>query len=161
MSRPEASASVDIAAPPERVWEVVVDVTLMPQWSTELQSVHWDDGHDQARLGAKFIGRNRHPAVGEWTTQSEIVVFDPPRAFGWAVGGPENPVATWTFELCPTDAGTRLDYIAQIGPGPSGVTMLIERDPHRAQEIVAGRLAQFREGMRATLEGIRERAEKG
>ena len=97
--------------------------------------------------------------MGEWTTSSQIVVFDPPRCFGWAVGDPDAPAATWTFELQPSGAGTVLDYRARIGPGRSGVTMLIERQPHRAAAIVEDRLTQFRAGMRATLEGIRERAE--
>lgn len=159
MSRPEASASVDIAARPERVWDIVADVTLMPQWSTELLSVEWAEGFHASALGARFLGRNRHRAVGEWTTVSQIVVFDPPRAFGWVVGDPRNATATWIFELLPVRDATRLSYHAQIGPGPSGVTMLIEREPHRAQEIVANRLGQFRGSMQATLEGIRALAE--
>lgn len=161
MSQPEASVSVDIAAPPQRVWDVVTDIGLMPRFSTELLSVEWADGFSGPALGAQFLGRNRHPAVGEWTTRSEIVVFDPPRAFAWAVGDPENASATWAFDLTPAAEGTRLGYRARIGPGPSGVSMLIEREPHRAQAIVDNRLAQFRDSMRATLEGIRERAEKG
>lgn len=153
----EVSVSVDIAATPERVWDVVSDITLLPQWSRELQSVRWADGFDGPALGAKFMGRNRNPAVGEWTTVSEVVAFDRPRAFGWAVGDPGSPVATWMFELTPIAGGTRLGYVARIGPARSGLTMLIEREPHRAQEIVGNRLAQFRASMQATLEGIRER----
>lgn len=155
----EASVSLDIAATPERVWEVVSDVTLMPQWSAELLSVEWAEGSSGPALGAEFLGRNRHEAVGEWTTRSQIVVFEPSRTFGWAVGDVQNPSATWTFELEPIPGGTRLSYRARIGPGRSGVTMLIEREPHRAQEIVERRVAQFRASMRTTLEGIRERAE--
>jgi uncharacterized protein YndB with AHSA1/START domain len=160
VSLPEAAVGLDIAAPPQRVWQFVTDVTLMPVWSTELLTVQWAEGFDGPALGAKFAGRNRHPAVGEWTTISQIVVFDPPRRFGWAVGNPENPAATWTFDLQPTAGGTRLDYLARIGPGRSGVTMLIDREPHRAAEIVGNRLDNFRAGMRATLEGIRESAER-
>jgi uncharacterized protein YndB with AHSA1/START domain len=155
----ETAVSLDIAAPPERVWEIVIDITLMPQWSTELLSVEWAEGSSGPGPGAVFLGRNRHAAVGEWTTRSEIVAFEPSRTFGWAVGDVQNPAATWTFELEPIPEGTRLSYRARIGPGRSGVTMLVGREPQRAQEIVANRLAQFRASMRMTLEGIRERAE--
>lgn len=157
----EAFVSLDISAPPVQVWEIVTDVTLMPQWSTELLDVRWAEGFRAAAPGARFVGRNRHAAVGEWTTVSEIVVFEPSRRFGWAVGDVQNPSATWAFELESIPDGTRLGYRARIGPGRSGVTMLIEREPHRAQEIVERRLAQFRASMRETLEGIRERAENG
>ena len=156
----EAAVSVDISAPPDRVWELVTDITLMPRFSTELLSIAWADGFTAPELGAQFLGTNRHVAIGEWTTRSEIVEFEPPRLFGWAVGDPEKPAAVWQFELSPTSQGTRLSYTARIGPGPSGVSMLIGREPDRAEEIVERRLGQFRAGMRATVEGIRELAEQ-
>lgn len=154
----EVSVSLDIPAPPQRVWEVVTDISVMPRFSEELQSIEWDEGFTGVGLGAQFLGRNRNPAVGEWTTRSQIVDFEPQRVFGWAVGKVENAAASWRFDLAPIPAGTRLRYTARIGPGPSGVTMLIARDPDRADEIVANRLEQFRSGMTATLAGIRDLA---
>lgn len=156
MSASEVSVSLDIPAPPQRVWDVVTDVTVMPRFSSELHHVEWDDGFSGAGLGARFLGTNRHRAVGEWTTRCEIVEFEPCRAFGWAVGDPAKPAAIWSFALSPTEAGTRLTYTGRIGPGSSGVTMLIEREPDRAAEIVANRLEEFRAGIAATLAGIRE-----
>jgi uncharacterized protein YndB with AHSA1/START domain len=154
----ETSVSIDIPASPERVWELVTDITLMPRFSTELQSTAWADGFGAAALGAQFLGTNRHPAIGEWTTRSQVVDFEPLRLFGWAVGNPENPAAVWHFALTPIPEGTRLSYTARIGPGRSGVTMLIDREPERAEEIIARRLAQFRAGMQATLAGISDLA---
>jgi hypothetical protein len=87
-----------------------------------------------------------------------VVDFEPLRLFGWAVGNPENPAAVWHFALKPITEGTRLSYTALIGPGSSGVTMLIDREPERADEIIARRLAQFRTGMQTTLAGIAELA---
>ena len=159
VSKHRASAEAEIAASPERVWELVADITLMPRFSTELQSVEWADGFDQPGLGAEFLGTNRHPAIGEWTTRSRIVAFDPPRLFSWAVGDPQTPAAIWTFDVSRLAAGTRVRYTAEIGPGRSGVTMLIEREPDRAQEIIERRLAQFRDGIQATLAGLRQLAE--
>ena len=158
MNAHEVTVSLDIAAPVERVWDVVTDVTVMPRFSTELQHVEWDEGFARAELGARFLGTNRHVAIGEWTTRSEVVEFEPNRVFGWAVGDPANPAATWRFELSPTREGTRLTYTARIGPGRSGVTWLISREPDRAEEIIANRLEVFRAGMTATLEGISELA---
>jgi len=156
---PEAFVSVDISAPPERVWELITDISLMPRFSTELLSTAWAEGFGGPALGAQFLGTNRHPVIGEWTTRSEIVEFDPPRRFAWAVGDPGNPAAVWRFSVSPTAEGTQLRYAARIGPGTSGVTMLIDREPARAGEIVRRRLAQFEAGMRATVAGIRELSE--
>ncbi len=159
MDLPEATTTIDIAAPPDRVWEVLSDITVMPRFSTELLAVEWAGGSTGPALGAQFLGHNRNRAIGEWTTRSEIVAFDPPRVFGWAVGDSQKPAATWLFELQPLPSGTHLRYTARIGPGPSGVSMLIERTPDRAERIIEGRLGQFRNAMQATLEGIRDLAE--
>ena len=85
---------------------------------------------------------------------STVTEFEPPRVFAWAVGDPQNPAATWRFDIEPGPAGSVVRYTAQIGPGPSGVTMLIEREPGRAAEIVARRLADLTAAMSATLAGI-------
>ena len=97
--------------------------------------------------------------MGEWTTQSEVIEWDAPRAFAWAVGGRERPAAIWRFTLTPTDYGTTLTYRVQLGPGTSGVTLLVGREPDRAQMIVAARLRQFDEAMTATVDGIKTLAE--
>ena len=154
-----ATAGVDIAAPPERVWDLITDITLMPRFSTELQHAEWAEGFDAPALGAQFLGTNRHPAIGEWTTRSHIVDFDPPRVFGWAVGDPGNAAATWQFDLSAAPGGSRLRYTACLGPGPSGVTMLIERKPDRAEQIIANRLDQLQAAIETTLAGLRALAE--
>jgi len=157
----QVRVETDISAPPQRVWDLITDITLMPRFSSELQSAEWDDGFDSPRLGARFLGTNRHPAIGEWTTLCVVTCFEVPRSFGWAVGDGDEPAATWRFDIEPTGAQTRLHYTAQLGDGPSGVTMLIDRDPGRADEIIAKRLRQWRAGMAATLAGFKELAETG
>lgn len=158
MSLPEVSVSLDIPAPPQRVWEVVTDISVLPRFSEELQSIEWAEGFSQAGLGAQFLGTNRNEAIGEWTVRCHIIEFEPRRIFGWAVHDVDNPAASWRFELTPMPEGTRLSYTARIGPGRSGVTWLISREPDRADEIIANRLEVFRSGMTATLAGIRDLA---
>ncbi len=158
MDRPTVSVSTDVAAPPQRVWPFVTDIALMPRFSDELQSVAWADG-GPPRLGALFTGTNTHPAIGTWTTQSCVVDCDPPRVFAWAVGDPSAPAATWRFDLSETGDGTLLLYTVVIGPGRSGVSVMIEREPQRRTEIVAHRLGVFQQGMTATLAGIKALAE--
>ena len=158
MPSPGTEVSTTIAAAPVRVWRLVSDIELLPTLSSELQSVEWLDS-DGPRLGAHFVGTNRHSAIGEWTTESEVVECEAPRVFAWAVGGRERPAAIWRFTLTPSDNGTTLTYQVQLGPGSSGVTLLVEREPDREQAIVAARIRQFGEAMTATLDGIKALAE--
>jgi len=78
---------------------------------------------------------------------------------GATFGGRERPAAIWRFMLTPTDNGTTLTYRVQLGPGTSGVTLLVGSEPDREQMIVAARLRQFDEAMTATVARIKTRAE--
>jgi hypothetical protein len=87
------------------------------------------------------------------------VVYEEGRRFAWAVGDPDHPSATWQFELIPEEDGTRLRYWAQLGPGPSGVTPLIEKMPDKEERIIARRLEEWQTNMAATVAGIKALAE--
>jgi uncharacterized protein YndB with AHSA1/START domain len=148
-----------IDAPPERVWPLVSDVGLMPGMSSELQSVEWLDGATGAALGARFLGRSRHEALGEWATISQIVEFEPGRVFAWAVEDPEYPAATWRFRLEPRDGGTELSEWMQLGPARSGLSLAIDRMPDKEQKIVFVRLREFKRSITVTLAHIKKLAE--
>ena len=155
---PSVSVSARISAPTPQVWTLVSNIELLPRFSDELQSL---SGSTAAQLvvGARFAGTSSHPLMGTWTTQSEIVECDPPRVLAWAVGNPEEPAATWRFDVLDADGETETRYTACIGPGRSGVSMLVAREPQRRDDIVSNRLRQFERGMTATLAGIKALAE--
>ena len=67
----------------------------------------------------------------------------------------------WRLELAPEGGGTRLRYRAQMGPGPSGITALIEQMPDKEEKVIARRLHEWEANMAATLTGIKEMAEGG
>jgi uncharacterized protein YndB with AHSA1/START domain len=157
--KPTVEVPIEIDAPPERVWAIASDIEVMPGGSPELQAVEWLDGRSEPCLGARFAGHNRHEALGEWSTISVIVEYDPPHAFAWAVGDPEQPAAVWRFSLERRDGGTLLREWVQLGPGRSGLSMAIERMPDKEQKIVFVRLREFEANMGATLAAIKERAE--
>jgi uncharacterized membrane protein len=157
--KPTVEVRVWVAAPPARVWALVTDVELMPAMSTELQSVHWLDGASQASPGARFCGRSRHEALGEWETTSHVVEFEPERVFGWAVGDPVSPSALWRFRLEPKDGGTELSEWMQLGPARSGLSFAIDQMPGKEQKIVFVRLREFERSITATLEHIKRLAE--
>jgi len=154
---PGTWVEVDVAAPPERVWELVTDLDLPSRFSEEFLGADWVD--DGPEVGASFVGRNRHPAIGEWEVTSFVDVCDPPRRFGWATIDASNPGSRWRFDLTPVDGGTRLRYSLSIGPGPSGISIAIRSMPDKEPRILRRRLAEHHANMRRTVDGIAALAE--
>lgn len=154
---PTAEVDVIIDAPIEAVWDVVTDINLPASFSTEFLGAEWVDNGPV--LGARFVGRNRHTALGEWKTTSWVTRYEPPHAFGWAVSDPENPSATWWFLLDQEDRGVRVRQGGRMGPAPSGLNIAITAMPDKEERIVARRLEEWERSMCATLEGIKQRME--
>ena len=156
---PTVQVDVLIDAPTARVWELVSDISLPARFSSELQEARWLDATAQATPGARFVGRNRHPAAGEWETTCVVTVWEPDHSFGWAVGEPAHPSATWGFDLEREGSGVRLRQWARLGPAPSGLTPAISAMPDKEERIILRRLEEHRANMQATVEGIKALAE--
>jgi uncharacterized protein YndB with AHSA1/START domain len=156
---PTVEVEVLVRAPAEKIWPLVSDIELPARFSSEFQGATWID--DGPRMSARFVGRNSHPAVGEWETTSYVVRCDPPRSFGWNVSDPEHPSASWWFDLEPQGDATLVRYGARLGPGPSGLTPAITAMPDKEERIIARRLEEHDRNMRATLDGIKQLAEEG
>ena len=167
---PQASVEVRIDAEPAAVWPLVSDISLPAQFSPEFQGADWVDGGPA--LGATFHGHNKHQFVGEWTTTSTVTAYEEGAVFEWTVGDVENnqekirvdglvenKTARWRFDLTPDGDGSSLRFSAEMGPGPSGLTMAIQQMPDREEEIVANRLGEWTGNMQATLDGIKGLAE--
>ena len=75
------------------------------------------------------------------------------------VVGPDGASATWAFEVEPTSDGVLIRQWARMGPGPSGLTPAIASMPDKEARIVANRLAEWQQNMRANLDWIRSQAE--
>jgi hypothetical protein len=110
-------------------------------------------------LGSRFRGRNQLEGMGEWETISTVVECEPPRSFAWAVVDPDNPAATWRFDLVPEGDGTLLRQHVLMGPGPSGLTDAIAERPEAEERLVEWRREDHRTKMTATLEGIKAAVE--
>jgi hypothetical protein len=156
---PTAEVAVHVEAPPSAVWPLVSDINLPARFSGEFVRGEWAEGSSPG-LGARFVGHNHHDAVGDWQTTSTVVEFEPDRRFGWAVGDPGYPSALWRFELERAGSGTRLRQWMRLGPAPSGLTPAIERWPDKEERIIDRRLAEHRANMQATIQGIKELAER-
>jgi hypothetical protein len=151
---PTAEVQARIDAPPAAVWELVSDIRIPTLFSTEVQEVSWLDDR-------RFVGRSRHPAVGEWETTCTVVAREPERELAWVVGDPDHPSASWRFVLEPDGEGTILRQWMRLGPGPSGLTPAITAWPDKEERIVARRLDEHRANMQSTVDGIGRLAESG
>lgn len=149
---PELEASVAIDAPPAVVWSLVADVTRMPEWSPQVQSVRLRTGYEDVRLGTEFTNRNVHGEL-DWVTHGVVTTFEPEAEIAFRVT--ENWV-TWRFTLTPTASGTLL---TQAREAPDGISDL-------SLELTDGFLGGtpvfteiLRDGMAQTLGAIKAAAE--
>ena len=154
---PSVEVEVIVHAPIEAVWDLVTDINLPARFSSEFRGAEWLD--EGPALGARFVGHNAHPSLGEWETTSWVTRLEPQRAFGWAVSDPDDPSASWWYELDDDEGGVRVRQGGRMGPAPSGLSLAIRAMPDKEERIVARRLEEWERNMRATIEGMKQLAE--
>ena len=155
---PGLTVETDIKATPERLWDLISDINLPSNFSNEFEGAEWLDEPPQE--GARFKGRNKNEKIGEWEVTCYIKSFEPNKVFAWAAGNIEKPAATWEFRLTPLAGATRLSFAMVLGPGPSGLTRIIEQTPESEKKIISNRQRDQYVNMRRTVEGIKELAEQ-
>ncbi len=144
------SASVDVEAAPEAVWEAVSDVARMSEWSPECRKI-FVLGGGSTRVGTRMLGINRRGAA-VWPTTSKVVRFEVGREVAWKV---RESGATWSYELEPTESGTRLTGRREL-PAYAPLTRL-------AGPLIGGAAGhddELAEGIRTTLERIKASVEQ-
>ena len=156
---PGVSVEVDINSSPSKIWEIVTDINFPAKFSDEFVSAEWNHDTHQVDIGAKFLGKNNNENLGEWTVECTIDAYEENHVFGWCTGDIASPGARWRFELEPFGSSTRLRYRAQLGPGPSGLTKIIEKHPEKESEIVFGRVSSIKSNMAKVVEGIKAKLE--
>lgn len=158
--RPTVEEELYVGAPVERIWPLVSDIGFIVAAGPELQAVEWEHGDDPTpAVGRRFVGTNSNKYFGQWQTTSTVTECDEPRTFAWAVGDLDEPNTRWRFTLRPDAGGTMVTQWGQLGYGSSGLHVAIRKMPDKEERIVAGRLEEFRVGMRANLEAIKRAAE--
>jgi uncharacterized protein YndB with AHSA1/START domain len=107
----QLQASIDIDAPPDRVWRVISDVRSTPQWSPECTRVV---PVGAIRKGSWMLGLNRRNAT-RWATLSQVTRYEPDQEIGWVV---RTNGAIWTYHLEAIADGVRL---VETRDTPNGV----------------------------------------
>ena len=151
MSAPtRASVTIDVAAPPEVVYDLIADLTRMGEWSPECAGGAWLT--DERGSGARFKGRNRRGLV-RWSTIAEVLIADRPRELSFATLHRELPATRWTYHLVPVGDGTRLTESFEAVRTPVLIG-LAERF------VLRNRQQQLEAGIEHTLEAIKAAAEQ-
>jgi hypothetical protein len=105
----QASVTVPMAAPADKIWNIVADVRNTGKFSPEVIEAEWLDDAAGPALGARFRGHVRRNEIGPvyWTT-CRVTACEPGREFGFAVLVGDTPVNNWHYLFTPADGGTEV-----------------------------------------------------
>lgn len=105
----ELQRTIDIAAPPERVWAVMADATRWHEWTASVTSVQLLDG-PELRVGGRAEIRQPKLPPARFT----VTALEPGRGFTWATG---NVVvrATARHRIEPAPGGARATLAVRFG----------------------------------------------
>jgi uncharacterized protein YndB with AHSA1/START domain len=103
------STSIDIAAPPERVWLVMSNVEGWHEWTASISSIRRLDGRPFGQGSRVLIRQPRLPP-----NYSTVTEFDPPRSFTWVSRSP-GVVATARHVIEPRTDGSRVTLSVHFG----------------------------------------------
>lgn len=145
-------SSIEIDAPPARVWEVVSEVRNATQWSSQAVKVIALGGRTSKGTLALNINK-RGPLL--WPTTSRVVEFEPGRRFANRIN--EN-TSIWVFELEPTAAGgTRLTERREVPEGLTAISTILTEKLFGGQPSF---VAEMGEGVSLSLQRIKSLVEQ-
>jgi hemerythrin-like domain-containing protein len=115
---------VVVAASPEAVWAVVVDVTRVGEWSHECIECSFVGDAVRAEPGARFRGRNRQ-GIFRWGRVCEVLAAEPPELVWRTVPTAFYPDSTvWRIRVTPMSSGTRLEQSFEVVRAPKILDVL-------------------------------------
>jgi uncharacterized protein YndB with AHSA1/START domain len=140
-------SSIEIARPPEAVFDYVADVARRSDWQKTVQSVEVVDG--DGGVGTR-VRETRYIRGGPRAFTLEVTEHERPRRWGFrGVGNPVNAVSQMTFAPLDGGARTRVDW--QIDFEGRGIGKLMALMARRGARIELPR----------DLEQLRGRLEAG
>lgn len=143
-----------IEATPERVYELISDVTRMGEWSPECYRCEWD-GTDRARPGARFKAWNRKGML-RWSNRPEVIAAEPGREFTFRRTGPGAGEVVWRYRLTAQHGGTDVAESYEVRRPLSAPVRALTRVLGR----VRNRTADLHDGMTTTLARLKAAAEE-
>lgn len=102
------SCEIEIAAPPERVFQAITDPSQLPQWWGQSGMYRVTRMESDLRVKGKWKSIGVGADGKSFAVGGEYVEIDPPRrlVYTWAYSWGEAPETTVAWDLVATDAGT-------------------------------------------------------
>jgi hypothetical protein len=141
-----------IAAPAEVVYDLISDITRMPEFSPENIRGAWLGGATGPEVGARFKGTNKLGST-TWSTKPTVTAAEPGRRFAFKVPGASG--ALWTYEL---DERGDVTVVTESMKQAKASSPLIRWFQRRAG--VTDRAANLHAAMTTTLERVAAAAER-
>lgn len=149
----EIHSSIEIDAPPARVWEVISDVRNATQWSSQAVKIIAPGG--RTTKGTRALNINKRGPMF-WPTTSRVVEFEPGRRFANRIN--EN-TTIWVFELEPTaNGGTTLTERREVPEGLTFVSRFLTDKFFGGQPSFTSEMG---EGVSLSLKRIKALVEQG
>ena len=150
---PRGEVSLHMAAPPEKVWALVSDITRIGEFSPETFEARWTRGSTGPEVGASFKGHVKRNGVGPtYWSPCKVTACEPERVFEFSVGTDDITVNNWGYRLEAKDGGTLVTEYFRMEPS------LYTRVYWTLLGALRGRTN--RNGMRTTLERMKAVVEK-
>jgi uncharacterized protein YndB with AHSA1/START domain len=152
--------SIDISAPPRKVWDVITDIRRHPEFAGPKSITKVVDFDGPVTVGSRWVahekfGPQKFDAPSEITavdegTRLEWVSFPPMKDGNRGKGG----TVVWGYELSPSADGTRLEHHMTVLEPRKGAFAL------KAMYLVLRLPVKQVTGGRTTLENIKRAAEQ-
>lgn len=146
--------SIDVAAGPATLYEMVSDVTRMGEWSPENVGCTWMGGAAGPAVGARFKGKNQR-GWRRWSTVNEVVEAEPGRAFAFRTSSFGLKVAVWRYRFDGDDAAGTCT-VTESWTDERGALITVGG---KLATGVGDRASHNREGMQQTLAAVKAAAE--
>jgi uncharacterized protein YndB with AHSA1/START domain len=152
--------SIDISAPPPRVWDLVADIRRHPEFAGPKSITKVVDFDGPVTVGSRWVAHERF-GPQKFDAPSEITAVEEGSRLEWVSFPPmkdanrgEGGRVVWGFELSPAGDGTRVEHYMTVLEPRKGAAAL--KAMYRVFRLPAKQVT----GGRTTLENIKQAAEQ-
>jgi hypothetical protein len=115
----DGSVTVHMAAPANKIWDLVADVRNTAKFSPEVFNAEWLDGATGPAIGAHFRGHVRRNEIGPvYWTRCRVTACEPAREFGFDVLVGDRAANHWHYQFTPSGDGTDVTESFRLAPTP-------------------------------------------
>jgi hypothetical protein len=154
-----------IEASPQTLYDIVADVTRMPELSPEIIRCEWLDGATSAIPGARFKATNKVEWRPAWNNMPVITVADRGRELAFSRTEPFAGTVVWRYRFEPEGRSTRVGESYEVTSPVTPIGWFIigglfgrhnrRADLRRGMDLTLQRLGALAKVSHAALPGTR------